>query len=411
MPSLTAPETTGASVAPPAPGARAGAAPLLVFSDDWGRHPSSCQHLVRRLLDRRAALWVNTIGTRAPRLDLPTMRRGLGKVRQWLRPAGRGPGDAGPPNLRVLNPRMWPWLRSRFDRWLNRRLLVRQLTPAVRDLPEPPVAITTLPVVADLMGRLPVRRWVYYCVDDFSQWPGLDQDVMRRMEAEVVARADVVVAVSEPLQERLARMGRPAHLLTHGVDLDFWTSPTDAPLPDGLDRLERPWVVFWGVVDRRMDVAFVNRLAADLTRGTVLLVGPEQGLDPALFASPRVVRVPPVRFAQLPRLAREAGVLVMPYADLPVTRAMQPLKLKEYLATGRPVVARDLPANRVWVGGLDLADSPAAFSEIVRERLHTGLPDGQRQARARLAGEGWGAKARAFAAWALGEEETHDSRC
>jgi hypothetical protein len=299
---------------------------------------------------------------------------------------------------------MWPWLRSRFDRWLNRRLLVGQLGPAVGSLPEAPVAVTTLPVVADLMGRLPVRRWVYYCVDDFGQWPGLDQGAMRRMEAEVVARADVVVAAGEALRERLARMGRASHLLTHGVDLDFWADPSDAALPDGLSGRERPWVVFWGVVDRRMDVAFVNRLAADLTRGTVLLVGPEQGPDPALFASPRVARVPPVRFEQLPRLAREAGVLVMPYADLPVTRAMQPLKLKEYLATGKPAVARGLPANREWADCLDLADAPESFSALVCARLAGGLPEAQRRARARLAGESWDAKARAFSGWSLGEE-------
>ena len=50
-------------------------APLLVFSDDWGRHPSSCQHLVRHLLPRRRVTWVNTIGMRPPRLDLATAKR------------------------------------------------------------------------------------------------------------------------------------------------------------------------------------------------------------------------------------------------------------------------------------------------------------------------------------------------
>ena len=43
---------------------------FIVFSDDWGRHPSSCQHLFRRLLPRYRTFWVNTIGMRRPRLDL-----------------------------------------------------------------------------------------------------------------------------------------------------------------------------------------------------------------------------------------------------------------------------------------------------------------------------------------------------
>jgi glycosyltransferase involved in cell wall biosynthesis len=113
------------------------------------------------------------------------------------------------------------------------------------------------------------------------------------------------------------------------------------------------------------------------------------------------VRLGQVPFERLPRLAREAGALVMPYADLPVTRAMQPLKLKEYLATGKPVVVRRLPATRDWADCLDLVDTPEAFSEAVRRRLARGLPEEQARARARLAGETWGAKARAFEGWAL----------
>jgi len=50
---------------------------VLVFADDWGRHPSSCQHLVGHLLDRYQVLWINTIGTRQPRLDFATLTRGL----------------------------------------------------------------------------------------------------------------------------------------------------------------------------------------------------------------------------------------------------------------------------------------------------------------------------------------------
>ncbi len=373
--------------------------PLLVFADDWGRHPSSCQHLVRHLPGRPPVYWVNTIGTRPPRLDLATARRGMEKARQWLRPAA---GEELPANLRVLNPKMWPWFGSRFARALNRELLARQLNPLLERLPAPAVAVTTHPLVADLPGRLAVARWVYYCVDDFGQWPGLDQPTLRTMEEKLVGRADALVAVSEVLQERLRRMGRSSHLLTHGVDPDFWNGGQEG-LPR-LAGLERPLVVFWGVTDRRLDTAFVSRLAADLGRGTVLLAGPEADPDPTLAGLARVVRLGPLPFADLPRLAREAAVLVMPYADLPVTRAMQPLKLKEYLAAGRPAVVRDLPAARPWADCLALAATPEAFSHAVRRRLEEGLPDGQRRARARLAGETWAGKARAFAELALNLE-------
>lgn len=100
-------------------------------------------------------------------------------------------------------------------------------------------------------------------------------------------------------------------------------------------------------------------------------------------------------------LAGEAAVLVMPYADLPVTRAMQPLKLKEYLATGKPVVVRDLPATCPWADCLDLVSTPESFVDAVRLRLNQGVSEEQDQARCRLSTESWQGKAYALESWAL----------
>src|SRR5438874_2252211 len=146
--------------------------PWLIFSDDWGRHPTSCQHLIRHQLPEQPVLWVNMIGTRRPALDWATVRRGVEKFGQWLRPIA---ADSLPVNLRVVSPRMWPGFSRPLERRFNRGWLARQLRPVLDRLPEPPVAITTMPTAADLVGTLPVAHWVYYCVDDFSAWPGIDQ--------------------------------------------------------------------------------------------------------------------------------------------------------------------------------------------------------------------------------------------
>lgn len=365
--------------------------PLLVFADDWGRHPSSCQHLIRHLLPTREITWVNTIGTRKPKFDLLTLRRGLGKIRQWLGGRKRE-SDALPENLTVLNPRMWPAFSNSLDRRLNRKLLLRSISPRIRD----PLAITTLPIVADLMGILPVRGWIYYCVDDFSKWPGLDGKTLAKLERIVVEKADKIICVSEHLRARIRKRGRESELLTHGVDLEFWRHPATEARFRGYDLGEPPLIVFWGVLDRRMDFEWVQRLANELTEGTILLVGPENEPEPRLLSLPRVRTLGPVAFESLPALAQLASVLIMPYADLPVTRAMQPLKLKEYLATGKPCVVRDLPANREWADALDLVASPEAFSRVVRQRLVTGLPELQKERRTRLNAESWAGKAKRF---------------
>lgn len=379
-------------------------APLLVFSDDWGRHPSSCQHLVRRLLDRRRVVWVNTIGMKPPAFNWFTVKRGFEKIHEWTFGANRkmpGVVEANAPT--VISPKMWPSFRSLWARGLNRRLMLRSLRSTLESLPSPPIVITSLPILGGLIGEFPAVRWVYYCVDDFSVWPGLDGETVRTLERELVAKVDVVIAVSETLQAHIAKLGKPAHLLTHGVDLEHWRQPPPAEVPEPLREIAAqpgPRIVFWGVVDRRMDVAFVRKLGESLDSGTIVLVGPQDDPDPELLRSPRVRAFPPQAYDDLPALAALTDGLVMPYADLPVTRAIQPLKLKEYLATGKPVVVSELPSTKPWADCLDVARTPEEFASIVKLRLASGVSEEQRAARdVRLGAEGWTAKADDFVRW------------
>lgn len=395
---------------------------LLVFSDDWGRHPSSCQHIIRCLLNDFPVTWVNTIGTRAPRLDAATLRRVREKCNQWLKRSSDSQrtsenhgdcsscsGNSTVPDFgashelrqpAVVNPKMWPWFAWKIDRWLNRELLTRQLAPILRTMPQPVTAITTLPITADLKGKLPVSRWVYYCVDDFSLWPGLDGETLRRMDRDMIRSADDVFAVSETLRQMIAREGRDSTLLTHGVDVDFWRSACDGRSHANqsvISGLPAHRVVFWGVVDRRMETAGIvslsQKLKAEIPDSVIVLIGPQQDPDPEILSLPNVQGLPPQPLSALPAIARDADVLMMPYADLPVTRAMQPLKLKEYMATGKPVVVNRLPSTTEWTDCLDEAGSPSEFSSLVISRIRSGVPPHQIQSRARLRHETWSARA------------------
>jgi len=410
LPSLGEPETTGR------PATR-----LVVFSDDFGRHPSSSQHLIRELLatnldccerdcdgsGKYQALWVNTVGTRRPSLSLDDVSRAAGKLRGWA--GGVSGSDTGtlPEELTVIDPKMWPGFRRPWQRKFNARSITnavhRALGPRVQG--EQRIVITTLPITADLVGKLDVDQWVYYCVDDFSVWPGMDSEVMQTMERELIGKVDDVVAVSTTLQERIASIGKtPGHtpgLLTHGIDQELWSAGgNDSARPNWWPIDAKSVAVFWGLIDRRLDMDWCRALSGEFERlgDGFVLAGPQQNPDPGVHALPGTVLPGRVAYKDLPGLAPHADVLVMPYIDAEVTRAMQPLKLKEYLATMRPVVVRDLPATREWADCCDVVASEGEFVRVCLERAKTGLPDSQRRAReCRLASESWSQKARVFA--------------
>jgi glycosyltransferase involved in cell wall biosynthesis len=374
--------------------------PWIVFADDWGRHPSSCQHLVGQLLRHRQIIWINTIGTRPPRLDWSTFQRVINKLGQWT---GKKVQTSPNPEIQapqILAPKMWPSFKSRWSRGINRKLLLRALNPILDSLSMAANVITTLPLVADLVGECRAHRWIYYCVDDFSVWPGYDGDTMLRMEQDLVPKMSELIAVSETLVKHLRKWDREAKLLTHGVDLKHWSHAAE-PLPE-LVAFGEPLIVFWGVIDRRMDLTFLQALNSKLSRCKIVLIGPQEDPDPRLFTLNRVQVLPAMPYGVLPQVAAAASVLVMPYIDAPVTRAMQPLKLKEYLATGKPVVVRTLPSTTPWSDCLDATASADEFAEAVLHRLETGIPEQQRQNRVRLDQEGWAAKAQQFQNWVEG---------
>jgi hypothetical protein len=108
-----------------------------------------------------------------------------------------------------------------------------------------------------------------------------------------------------------------------------------------------------------------------MSSGSIVLIGPQQSPDAALVEVNRLHLTGPVAYEQLPGFAAAADVLIMPYADLPVTRAMQPLKLKEYLATGKPVVVRRLPSVIPWENHLSAVCSAEAFVTAVLGQIET----------------------------------------
>jgi len=329
---------------------------------------------------------------RPPRLDFITAKRGFEKLRGWFHSDKRSDGDNFqlPNNLDVSDMKMWPWMKRPWDRWINKQLLSSQLQEKSNDF----VAITTIPIVSDLVEKLPVKRWIYYCVDDFSSWPGLDGKTLLQHENRLIEKVDKIVCVSDTLMESVKKRGRESVLLTHGVDAEFWQTESKTHNQFGLNPNESV-ALFWGVIDRRMNADWLIHLSDQLTDGSIILAGPQQDPDPRILNHPRIKTLGPIPFEELPALAKLANALIMPYADLPVTRAMQPLKLKEYLATLRPVVASSLPAVKPWQNCLDMVETMDQFvaATLGYMRAGKGLSPKENITRQALRTETWAAKA------------------
>jgi teichuronic acid biosynthesis glycosyltransferase TuaH len=176
----------------------------------------------------------------------------------------------------------------------------------------------------------------------------------------------------------------------------------DDPAPPGIDTGGEPLVGFVGIVGDRVDTAV---LEAVLDSGVhLLLVGPSQrtaspGRLQRLLARPEVHWVGPRDYRDLPQVLAAADVWLLPYGNSAFNRASFPLKVLEYLAAGRRVVATDLPAVR-WLDTdlVAVADSPERFAHTVLAELGSELTEAEALRRSGFAdGHGWEARVRGLA--------------
>jgi teichuronic acid biosynthesis glycosyltransferase TuaH len=323
----------------------------------------------------------------------PRVRRALvvnpprNAAAHWLRPARTpfpGPALHEPLRLRRADP---------ADPSAARRdaaAYERSLRRAARRLGlERPAIITTHPVLAgfgDFGWAGPVT---YYAWDDWTAsephrrwWP-----VYEEAFAHLRARGRAVCAVSDTVCERIAPTG-PVAILPNGIDPEEWLEPTCAPAWF-YDR-PGPRMLYVGSLDHRVDVDQLRRLAAAYPSGSITLVG--DLLEPAhyepLAAAANVEVRPRVARRELTGLVAAADVCLIPHVQTPMTEAMSPLKLYEYLAGGRPVAAVALPGITGVSPRVALVAPGEDLAPAVEKAL-AGGPAGERERLAFIAENAW----------------------
>ena len=369
---------------------------FLVFSDDWGEHPSSCQHIFRHIAKDHRVLWVNTIGMRNPTLIWSDIRKVFVKVSKMLgkkRTPAAAEMDA---NVTVCQPLMLPGSRSRAVRAFNARSVTRKVSAMMRSIGmDNPIFVATVPNVADYSELLEDRKVIYYCVDDFSLWPGLESDVVRQMESRLIKRADCLISVSTNLCERLSRFGRPAYLLTHGVDFEMFSTPATSELP-ALKDIPKPRAGFFGLIDGRMDWELVKSVAMKMRNVSFVFAGP---VDASTGEIPRLENlhfIGPVPYSLIPQFVAGLEVLQLPYRTGELAESLSPLKLKEYLASNLPVISSPIAQARTMSNSLLLAEYASDWVDILSGILSGEMRVETNSTTRLLSHESWARKADQF---------------
>jgi glycosyltransferase involved in cell wall biosynthesis len=288
-----------------------------------------------------------------------------------------------------------PFRRWRLVRFLNERLTVWRVRGALARLGwKHPILWFTIPHVPSVVGKLDERLSVYYCVDDYSALPDVDVDQLRQMDQDLSKRVDLIFAVSKTLAQAKRRLNPNVFYSPHGVEVEHFAKALDRRLPVArqAQRLRHPVVGFFGVLDARMDVDLLRDLADARPQWTILIVGRVAVDVRELAQRSNLVFAGSVPYATLPDWARAFDVCIMPYRAGSFAEHCNPLKLREYLATGKPVISSVLGELEAFAPYIRQATTAADFVIEIEQALQSDSESEQRERMRAVGDMSWEAR-------------------
>lgn len=359
--------------------------------DWWYHHPHSKNHILKRLAKQNKVLFVNSITMGLPSISNPDfflkVRRKLKSYLKWLRKAPEG--------LWVMTPINLPLYSSKVARKLNWFLLVVQVRLAMLLIGiRRPVLWVAIPSAADLVGHLDEQMLLYQVSDkyDANEDSALSADVIRSFDRKLKASADVVMFSGRKLFQE-SREANRFHL-EQAVDFDHFATEAPEASPE-IEDIPRPILGYFGAMDYVMDtdlMAEVSRLRPDWHW---VMLGLKSNL--VQVSAPNIHFLGPRPYADLPKFVKRFDVCVLPWRqDNAFTSYGSAIKVREYLATGKPVVISPL-YEYLATPGVRIYRSTKEFVSLVEEALENDSLSAKKQRQAAVYGNDWDARTRQLA--------------
>ena len=315
---------------------------ILCFSHDWSGDPLSKTHLMRLLSKENRILWVNSIGYRAPKASRADLSRAFRKLS-----AAASPIREPEKNIFVMNPLAIPAYGRPALRELNRRLLRFQVRRAMAKLGfHRAINWVFNPAAGLIAGGLGEESLIYHCVDEYTAFSGVPSRSLAEIEGVLLRRADAVFVSADRLLHSKGAVNPRTFLVRHGVDHDHFrlALEPETDVPEEVARLPRPVLGYFGLIaEDWVDVDLLVHVARSFPEASIVLLGKVTMDVSRLEALPNVHLLGRKPYQSLPFYSKGFDVALIPFPISEATLNANPLKAREYLASGLPVVSTAIP--------------------------------------------------------------------
>jgi glycosyltransferase involved in cell wall biosynthesis len=254
-------------------------------------------------------------------------------------------------------------------------LLLHVLAAQDRFLARRPIVIIYYPFHYRDLDQYDQPFVIYDVLDDVSIHAASDRELglpegERAVDyhQKLLAEADLVLASSSVLHQRIREQRPDAILIPNGVDLSHFQQPAAGELESRPPSAEQPVIGFHGAIAEWFDLDLFCQVVALRPDYHFVLIGPASIALDCLKKYPNVSPRGMVAYEDIPAEIADFDVGILPFVLSPLTHGVRPLKGLEYLAMGKPVVSTPLQTMKDWPG-VFTAETPEAFAEQIDKAL------------------------------------------
>lgn len=343
---------------------------MCLSTQDWNDVWTRKQRFMHRLAAQgNRVLYVETQLSLA---SVGRVRADMGRAFRWL----AGPRQVEPnlyvATLPLVLPgfQMWPAVNAVNNFGL--RLLLRHWIAKLAF--QSPILWTYNPYSENLVGTLGERFAIYECVDELAASRGLvRREVVRAQEKRLLAKVRAAIVTHKNLYRSKKNAVREIHLIPNGAEIEHLRRVVDDPslaVPADIARLPHPVVGFLGSVMYWLDFDLLRSLALARPQWSFAFVGPVGRLaDLDKIRLPNMHLLGRKPYEDVPAYVKGFDVCLNPYLMDETAANCSPLKLYEYLASGRPVVSTDMPEARKFADVIGIGSAPEEILQRLDEAL------------------------------------------
>ena len=316
---------------------------IIHFSGDdyWISNPHSRYHIVKAFWSRgKRILWINPIGVRFPSLKKKgTSSRIFRKIRSLsmlLKKADE--------NFYVYTPFLIPQFKESGVQLVNNYLLKFQILIICKLLKiKNPILFFTSPLYANALFLIKHDKSIYYYSDKYVHFRELSEDNKRyliALDEKLYKNVNLILCASKMIYDDLKeKSGKIVKYMPHQVDFEFFNQTKNTITPDDIRNIPRPIIGYYGTLTPSNDWELIEYLAKARPNYNFVLIGRKEIHIESLEKLHNVHFLGKKDYNQIPAYGTNFDVCIMFWTMKEWIKNSSPLKLKEYLALGKPVVS------------------------------------------------------------------------